>query len=68
MTLCDFISRLKNIQKDSHVSNTAQIHLGKSFNSADNPFEYFDIQIVGENIVLVPSDKWDKVRSDTLCR
>lgn len=60
MTLGDFITRLKNLQKDIKIKPNSQVQLGKAFNSSDDPFEYFDIKIVDSNVILVPSDRWDR--------
>ena len=37
-----------------------QIKLGKDYGEKSPVFDYFDIVIVGEDIVLVPSDVWER--------
>ena len=63
MTISDLILRLKALQKSIDIGSTAQVQIGREYNRYENPFEYFDKKVVGKNIVLVPSDKWDKQRS-----
>lgn len=63
MTLSDFVSRITAIYNEKSVcfrmKPDAQVKLGKAINDSENTFDYFDIQRVGNDIVLVPSDKWD---------
>lgn len=64
MTLSDFVSRLTAMQNEKSIcfklNPNAQVKLGKAIGDSENTFDYFDIQRVGNDIVLVPSDKWDK--------
>lgn len=64
MTLCDLINRLKTFMDGANscfsVDRTAQVKLGKHVNDEKDVYDYFDIIRVGKDLVLVPSDKWDK--------
>lgn len=67
MTISDLILRLKTLQKSIDIGSTAQVQIGKEYNNPENPFEYFDIKVVGKNVVLVPSDKWDRPKESKQC-
>lgn len=58
MTISDLVLRLTNLQKQ--VGPVAQIKIGKEFNNKDTFFDYFQIDSTGSDVVLVPSDAWDK--------
>lgn len=62
MTISDLVKRLTTLQKE--IGATAQIKLGKAYNSCDSVFDFFEIKVVGvgkeRNIVFTPSDSWDK--------
>lgn len=64
MTLCDLINRLKSFMDGTQfcfrVDRTAQVKLGKYVGNEKDVYDYFDIIKVGKDLVLVPSDKWDK--------
>lgn len=61
MTVSDLIERLKRIQKEK--GSTVQVHIGKLYNNAQERFEFFDIDTKGKDIVLVPTDKWDRPKN-----
>lgn len=58
MTISDFVARLSRLQKE--IGNVAQIKLGKDYGEKSPVFDYFDIVVVGKDIVLVPSDVWER--------
>jgi hypothetical protein len=58
MTISDLILRLTTLQKQT--GPVAQIKIGKEFNNKDSFFDYFQIDATGNDVVLVPSDAWDK--------
>ena len=64
MTISDLIKRLQTMLSKSsmlpHVESNAQVKLGKDYNNTDDTFEYFEIQRVGKDVVLVPTDKWER--------
>lgn len=66
MTISDLVKRLQTMLSGSsmlsHVESNAQIRLGKDYNNTDDTFEYFEIQRVGKDVVLVPTDKWERLR------
>jgi hypothetical protein len=64
MTISDFVARLTRLQKE--IGNVAQIKLGKEYGETSPVFDYFDIVVVDKDIVLVPSDVWE--RKETVCR
>jgi hypothetical protein len=64
MTISDFVARLIRLQKE--IGNVAQIKLGKEYGETSPAFDYFDIVILDKDIVLVPSDVWE--RKETVCR
>lgn len=65
MTISDLVKRLQAMQSGSsmlsHVESNAQVKIGKSYNDTSDPFEYFEIQRVGKDVVLVPTDKWERL-------
>lgn len=58
MTISDFVARLTRLQKE--IGNVAQIKLGKEYGETSPVFDYFDIVIVDKDIVLVPSNIWER--------
>lgn len=58
MTISDFIERLKRLQKE--VGSTAQVHIGKQYNNTQERFEFFELVKTNKEVVLVPTDKWEK--------
>lgn len=58
MTISDFIERLKRLQKE--VGSTAQVHIGKQYNDTQERFEFFELVKTNKEVVLVPTDKWEK--------
>lgn len=58
MTVSDLIERLKRIMKEK--GSAVQVHLGKVYNDTQEKFEFFEIDAKGKDIVLVPTDKWDR--------
>lgn len=58
MTISDFVARLSRLQKE--IGSVAQIKLGKDYGEKSPVFDYFDIVVVGKDIVLVPSDVWER--------
>lgn len=60
MTISDLIARLTRIMKET--GSTAQVKLGSTYNSVENPFDFFDIKkpVNGNDVYLVPSDIWLK--------
>lgn len=58
MTISDFIERLKRLQKE--VGSAAQVHIGKQYNNAQERFEFFELVKTNKEVVLVPTDKWEK--------
>ena len=58
MTISDFIERLKRLQKE--VGSAAQVHIGKQYNDTQERFEFFELVKTNKEIVLVPTDKWEK--------
>ncbi len=65
MTLGDFIQRLETLVKErtltSGVDRTAQVKLGKHFNDTSDVYDFFDIKRKDGDLILVPSDKWDRI-------
>lgn len=61
MTISDFIARLSRLQKE--IGPVAQIKLGKEYNQSDPCFDYFDIEVANDNVILVPSDKWERKKT-----
>lgn len=62
MTVSDLIERLRRIMKDK--GSAVQVHIGKVYNDAQERFKFFEIDSKGKDIVLVPTDKWDKKAQD----
>lgn len=58
MTISDFIERLKRLQKE--VGSAAQVHIGKQYNDTKERFEFFELVKTNKEVVLVPTDKWEK--------
>ena len=58
MTISDFIERLKRLQKE--VGSVAQVHLGKQYNNTQERFEFFEVIKKDKDVVLMPTDKWDR--------
>lgn len=58
MTISDFVARLTRLQKE--IGSVAQIKLGKDYGEKSPVFDYFDIVVVGKDIILVPSDVWER--------
>lgn len=58
MTVSDFIERLKRLQNE--MGSTVQVQIGKQYNDIQERFEFFEIMKAGKDIVLVPTDKWDR--------
>lgn len=58
MTISDFIERLKRLQKE--VGSTAQVQIGKQYNNIQERFEFFEVIKNEKDVVLVPTDKWDR--------
>lgn len=58
MTISDFIERLKRLQKE--VGSSAQVQIGKQYNDTQERFEFFELVKTNKEIVLVPTDKWEK--------
>lgn len=58
MTISDFIERLKRLQKE--VGSAAQVHIGKQYNNTQERFEFFELVKTNKEVVLVPTDKWEK--------
>lgn len=57
MTVCDFLCRIQEMMKRSGVYRLdplAQVKI------EDDVFDYFDISMKDNNLVIVPSDKWDR--------
>lgn len=61
MTISDFIERLKLIMREK--GSTVQVQIGKEYNNPQEKFEFFEINTKGKEIVLVPTDKWDRNNS-----
>lgn len=58
MTISDFIERLKRMQKE--MGSTVQVQIGKEYNNPKERFEFFDIVKEEKDVVLVPTDKWER--------
>lgn len=58
MTISDLVARLGRLQKE--IGNVAQIKIGKEYNETAPAFDYFTIVVEGKDIVLVPSDVWER--------
>lgn len=58
MTISDFIERLKRLQ--SEMGTSVQVQIGKQYNNAQERFEFFEVIKSDKDIVLVPTDKWDR--------
>lgn len=58
MTISDFIERLKRLQ--SEMGTSVQVQIGKLYNDTQERFEFFEIMKSGKDVVLVPTDKWDR--------
>ena len=64
MTLGDLMLRLQKIVKDNPALRTGQVVLGRDYECQDKIFEFFDIIPKQNLVVLVPSSKWDKPKSE----
>lgn len=64
MTISDLIKRLQTMVSGTgmltRVKPDTQIKIGRKIGCKHDVFEYFDIEIDGKDIVLVPTDKWDR--------
>lgn len=64
MTISDLVQRLNSFMKGEsfcfRVPSTAQVKLGKEIDNQTDVFDYFDVVRVGDDIVLVPSSKWER--------
>ncbi len=64
MTVGDFIERLENLVKaktlTSGVDRNAQVKIGRKYNDTSDVFDFFDIVRKDGDVVLVPSDLWDR--------
>jgi hypothetical protein len=64
MTISDLVKRLQNYLDGKgytfKVPSDTQVKLGKDINNQTETFDYFDIVRVDKDIVLVPTDKWDR--------
>lgn len=58
MTVSDFIERLKKLQNE--MGSAVQVHIGKQYNNTQEKFEFFEIVKSDKDIILVPTDKWDR--------
>lgn len=58
MTISDFIERLKRLQ--SEMGTSVQVQIGKRYNDTQERFEFFEVIKSDKDIVLVPTDKWDR--------
>ena len=58
MTVSDFIERLKKLQNE--MGTAVQVHIGKQYNNTQEKFEFFEVMKSGKNIILMPTDKWDR--------
>lgn len=62
MTISDFVARLERIQKQ--IGPVAQIKIGKEYNRSDLFYDFFDINVIDNNdVVLVPSDVFERKRT-----
>lgn len=61
MTISDFVARLERLQKQ--IGPVAQIKIGKEYNRADSFYDYFDIEVANDDVILVPSDKWERKKT-----
>jgi hypothetical protein len=61
MTISDFVARLEKLQKQ--IGPVAQIKIGKEYNRTDLFYDYFDIEVANDNVILVPSDKWEQKKT-----
>lgn len=61
MTISDFIARLDRLQKQ--IGAVAQIKLGKEYNQSEPHFDYFDIEVANDDVILVPSNKWEQKKT-----
>lgn len=64
MTISDLVARLQSMISQKGmlpvVKSTAQVKIGKQIGNKDDVYEYFDIVKQGNDIVLMPVDKWDR--------
>lgn len=64
MTLGDFIKRLSSMIEGKGIyqsaTRNAQVKLAKRIGDLRDVYDYFEVKKDGENIVLVPTDIWDK--------
>lgn len=61
MTISDFVARLERLQKQ--IGPVSQIKIGKEYNRSDLFYDYFDIEVANDNVILVPSDKWERKKT-----
>lgn len=61
MTISDFVARLERLQKQ--IGPVAQIKIGREYNRADLFYDYFDIEVANDDVILVPSDKWEQKKT-----
>lgn len=61
MTISDFVARLERLQKQ--IGSVSQIKIGKEYNRSDLFYDYFDVEVANDNVILVPSDKWDQKKT-----
>lgn len=61
MTISDFVARLERLQKQ--IGPVSQIKIGKEYNRDDLFYDYFDIEVANDNVILVPSDKWEQKKT-----
>lgn len=64
MTVSDLINCLKSYVEGTgyrfRVGSTAQVKIGKHINDQKDVWDFFDVIRVNKDLVLVPSDKWDR--------
>lgn len=66
MTISDFVARLERLQKQ--IGPVSQIKIGKEYDRPDLFYDYFDIEVANDNVILVPSDKWDQKKTVVLLK
>lgn len=64
MTVCDLVQILKGLidgtSYRTQICRTSQVKIGKEINNPKEVYHYFDVICDGKDVVLVPSDKWDR--------
>lgn len=64
MTVSDLISCLKSYVDGTgykiKVDRSAQVKIGKDINNQKDVWDFFDVIRVNKDLVLVPSDKWER--------